>query len=226
MVESSPKGYYPSLYSQDILRRTMEPQGESVEWLRGGAAGVIYRRGESVAPSRADVSISQTVENKEVSTGMDVAFVITVNNSGPDSAAKLVLTSHFPKQLEPRSLPADCRQDNDVKRITCTLPDLEKDRQAVIRLAYRATAGGEFSHRADVASQQALDPDTRDNASFAAVSVSDGRPAPRPQGDNNGTDAGGGSSSGKSSDGGGGGLALLLLLLPWFFSRHYRLRPE
>ncbi|HFC53921.1 MAG TPA: M4 family peptidase [Gammaproteobacteria bacterium] len=219
-VETSPKGYYPSLYRQEI-GKTLQPREEPSEWLSGGLAGVIYRRGELSMTPRADIKVSQEVEGKEFLADATIAFNVTVANSGPASATGLVLYGNHPWRWQPLSLPDGCEQNGAARRITCQLPELKSGQQKSLQFAYRTTTKGEFSHRVEVASRQALDPDSDNNVSYASVKVVDNDSPPR---DSEG-ETGAPPASTRDGGGGGGGGALILLplfLLLWLPLRHCR----
>ncbi len=212
-LESSEQGYYPYLYRQEI--DGLAPTGEPTRWLAGGAAGVIYRSGEFVPMSRADIQVTQTVERKDAATGEDVVFVVTLLNRGPDSATGLTVNSYFPRQLEPHTLPDGCLRAENSAAISCALPDLHPKQENTIRLTYRATARGEYSHRADAASD-VEDPDKLNNMSFASVTVSDRQQGSIPQNETHKR-----AGNGDNGRGGGGAvLPLLSLLFAWLVLHH------
>ncbi len=102
-------------------------------------------------PSEADLSISKSANSDPVSVGQLLEYTITVNNAGPDRAAKVVVTDTLPAEVSFVSASVECILLGEVE---CNLNNIKvgESKTVIIAVTVNSEGNGAISNTAGVSS--------------------------------------------------------------------------
>jgi uncharacterized repeat protein (TIGR01451 family) len=143
----------------------------------GNPPGTFTLSWSGVVPASADLSITKDDAADPVTAGSNIAYNLSVTNSGPDTAENVVVTDPLPAGTAYVSSTASVGSCAHLTgTVTCLLGNLADEATATMQIVVSTTGAGERSNTATVASDTA-DPDETDDDSTETTAV-DAVPSP------------------------------------------------
>lgn len=149
------------------------PAGDST-----GRATFLMAPNPELEGCEADLKIEKQASSAKVSPGGGLMYTLVVKNKGPETATNAVVSDSIPKGLTVVSAQPSQGECKVAGAIDCTLGTMLKGGSAQILVTAKATAdaSGTIRNCANVSAKQ-VDPEPKDNASCADVTVT---PPPPP----------------------------------------------
>ncbi len=140
----------------------------------------IFAQANVVQAKSADLSLTKTVEQKNVSVGSEVTFVITVKNAGPDEATGVSVKDTIPYGLSLLRAVSSSGVFNSTAGIW-EVGSLTAGTEAVLVISLKAEKVGKYINTAEIFTANEYDPDSvpgnnqifEDDQATADVLVSD-----------------------------------------------------
>ena len=129
-----------------------------------------------VSPTSADVSINKTASPEPVNQGTNLAYTLTVKNSGPAIAQNVVVSDPIPAQVTYTSsftTAGSCAYATATTTVTCSLGSLSVGSTAVITINVTAQtfSSSSLSTNTATVSSSTTDPNSSNNTSSAISTI-------------------------------------------------------
>jgi uncharacterized repeat protein (TIGR01451 family) len=121
----------------------------------------------SITPARADLSLTKTIADPNVSVGEDITFTLRVLNEGPDSSGQFVVADPIPAGATLVS-GTTITGVYDPATQRWTVDDLGVNQAATLTLVLRAATSGAINNVAEIITAALPDPDSTPGNSVAS----------------------------------------------------------
>ncbi|MEY3219565.1 MAG: hypothetical protein RIT27_922 [Pseudomonadota bacterium] len=121
-------------------------------------------------PPQANLKMSIQTDTPNPVSGQDFAYLLTIQNVGPDPSSDLQLTAQLPPALTLQNITTTQGAVCQVNSISCHLAGLDVGKSATVRVTVLPTAQGTVQFSASVSGQQ-IDPQPADNTAILNTAI-------------------------------------------------------